>query len=251
MTTILAAECMAKSFGSRRILSSASLRAVAGELLALVGRNGAGKSTLLKIAAGWIQPDGGSIHVRGRAHLRVTLPMLAREGVFYLPDHDLLSSAFSVGEQLDMFVSQFGRGDRAEAAELLGISSLLDRRPSSLSGGELRRAEVAMTVVREPSCLLADEPYRGIAPMDIEVITRAFRHLTDRGCAVVFTGHEIQSVLAAADRVTWCTSGTTIDLGPPEAAARNDQFQREYLGPTLSERVIESEAQRRASAFES
>ena len=249
MTTILAAECMAKSFGARRILYAASLRAVSGELLALVGRNGAGKSTLLKIAAGWIQPDGGSIHMRGRAYLRVTLPMLAREGVFYLPDHDVLSSAFTVGEQLDFFAKQFRQGDSRVAAELLSITSLLDRRPRSLSGGELRRAEVAMAVVRGPSCLLADEPYRGIAPMDIEVITRAFRHLTDRGCAVVFTGHEIQSVLAAADRVTWCTGGTTIDLGTPEVAARNDQFQREYLGPTLSERVIESDARRRTSAF--
>lgn len=251
MTTILAAECMAKAFGARRVLTSASLRAVSGELLALVGRNGAGKSTLLKIAAGFIQPDGGSIHVGGRAYLRVSLPMLAREGVFYLPDHDLLSSAFSIGDQLDMFVQQFGQGDRADAAALLGIASLLHRRASSLSGGELRRAEVAMAVVRGPLCLLADEPYRGIAPIDIEIITRAFRHHTSLGCAVVFTGHEIQSVLAAADRVTWCVGGTTIDLGTPEAAARDDRFQREYLGSTLSERVIEAAAKRRAAAFES
>jgi lipopolysaccharide export system ATP-binding protein len=243
VTTILAAECMAKSFGARRVLSSASLRAVAGRMLALVGRNGAGKSTLLKIAAGWIQPDGGSIQVRGRAYLQPSLPQLARDGVFYLPDHDLLSPAFPVGAQLEMFARQFGQGDPAEAATLLGIGSLLDRKPRSLSGGELRRAELAAAVARGPACLLADEPYRGIAPLDVEVLTRALRHLADRGCAVVFTGHEIQSVLAACDRVTWCMGGTTIDLGTPEAAMRDERFQREYLGPTLSARVMQAKAE--------
>ena len=209
-------------------------------MLAFVGRNGAGKSTLLRIGAGWIQPDGGSIHVRGRAYPAVSLPLLAREGVFFLPDHDLLSSAFTVGTQLEMFARQFGQGDPAEAAALLDIGALLNRRPRSLSGGELRRAEIATAVVRGPSCLLADEPYRGIAPMDIALLTRAFRHLANRGCAVVFTGHEIQSVLAAADRVTWCADGTTTDLGSPAAASRNERFQREYLGPTLSERMMRS-----------
>ena len=73
--------------------------------------------------------------------------------------------------------------------------------------------------------------------MDIEVLTRAFRRMAERGCAVVFTGHEIQSVLHAADRLTWCTGGTTCELGTPSAAARNERFQRDYPGPTVSARV--------------
>jgi ABC-type sugar transport system ATPase subunit len=85
--------------------------------------------------------------------------------------------------------------------------------------------------------------------MDIETLTRAFRHLADRGCAVVFTGHEIQSVLDAADRVTWCVDGTTCDLGTPAAAARHERFQREYLGPTLSERVAAADLSGRRSSF--
>lgn len=237
MTTVLAAECVSKAFGQRRVLSSASLRAVSGQMLALVGRNGAGKSTLLKIAAGWIRADSGVVHVNGRAHLDVSLAMLAREGVFYLPDHDLLSPLFSVRAQLEMFRRQFGGGDPEDAAEITGITHALDRRPPSLSGGERRRAEVAAALVRNPTCLLADEPFRGIAPKDMDVLIAAFRRLAERGCAVVFTGHEIQTVLAAADRMVWCASGTTTELGTPAAAARDAAFQREYLGPTESARL--------------
>jgi ABC-type multidrug transport system ATPase subunit len=198
-----------------------------------VGRNGVGKSTLLKIAAGWIQPDGGAVHVGGTAHLRVDAAELARRGVFYLPSHDLLSSAFTVRAQLEMFRRQFRGGDPEEAAALVGIAPRLDQRPTSLSGGELRRAEIAAALVRDPACLLADEPYRGIAPLDAEMLTTVFRRLATRGCAVVITGHEVRTVLAAADHVTWCTAGTTYALGAPDAAVRDDRFCREYLGPSL------------------
>ena len=233
----LSVECAAKSFGDRRVLTSASMHAIAGQVLALVGRNGAGKSTLLRIAAGGIQPDGGSVRVAGRGLENPSLAGVAREGVFFLPDHDLLSPRFTVRRQLEMFSQQFARGGIAEAAELMRITPLLDRLPSSLSGGELRRAESAIALVRQPLCLLADEPFRGIAPLDHEMVALALRTLAVRGCAVVFTGHEIHTVLAACDRVTWCTAGTTHELGTPAEAVRDPRFRLEYLGPTMSARL--------------
>ena len=96
LTTVLAAECVAKSFGARRVLTAASLRAVSGETRALVGRNGEGKSTLLKIAAGILRPDGGAVLLDGERRLDHSFASLARAGLFYLPDHGLLSPAFSV-----------------------------------------------------------------------------------------------------------------------------------------------------------
>ncbi len=61
VSSVLEADCVAKSYGARRVLTSGSLRAVAGEVRVLLGRNGAGKSTLMKIAAGCVQPDSGSV----------------------------------------------------------------------------------------------------------------------------------------------------------------------------------------------
>ncbi|MGH7649847.1 MAG: ABC transporter ATP-binding protein [Gemmatimonadaceae bacterium] len=99
-----------------------------------------------------------------------------------------------------------------------------------MSGGERRRAELAAVWVRRPLCLLADEPFRGIAPKDAEELTASFSQLAGDGVAVVLTGHEVPTLLHAADHISWCTSGTTYELGPPAAATRHNGFQAEYLG---------------------
>ena len=230
MNPLLVADCVTKSFRGKRILSAGSLRAVPGQLRVLLGRNGAGKSTLLKIAAGWIQPDSGAVHYDGVAFLTARLPTLARSGVFYLPDQDLFSSAFTVRAQLEMLRQQFGGGDIETAAETAGIRARLDQYPHDLSGGERRRAEIAAILVRRPRCLLADEPLRGIAPKDAEDMMRVFTSLAAEGTAVVVTGHEVPTLLASANHVTWCTAGTTYELGPPSAAIQQETFRREYLG---------------------
>lgn len=234
MTPFLVADCVSKSYGDTRVLSSASLRAVPGELRALLGANGAGKSTLLRIACGIIAPDTGTVRVGTDVRRSVSLPQLARQGLFYWPDRNLLSNRFTLRAQLEFLRMRFDGGSVGEAAERVAVTSLLDQRPASFSGGERRRAEVAAVLVRRPRCLFADEPYRGIDPLDAEQITARLRELTDAGVAVVATGHEVPTLLAAANYVTWCTSGTTRELGPPSVARTNDQFCREYRGSRFS-----------------
>ncbi len=80
---ILVADSVAKSFRGRRVLSSATLRAVPGELRVLFGRNGAGKSTLLRIAAGWTAPDSGCVHFAGEAYVAARPTTLAARGLFF------------------------------------------------------------------------------------------------------------------------------------------------------------------------
>lgn len=91
---------------------------------------------------------------------------------------------------------------------------------------------VAMLAMRRRAerVLLADEPLRGISPIDQERILDAFRALASTGCAVVVTGHDVEALLEGADHVTWCTSGTTYELGAPARARAHEAFSREYLG---------------------
>ena len=117
----------------------------------------------------------------------------------------------------------------AAAIETTRLGDLIDRRPRSLSGGEARRAEIALAIARSPRCLLADEPFLGIVPADAERLALAFRRLAHAGCAVVVTGHETGVLLELADDVLWQTAGTTHALGPPATARRHDQLRREYL----------------------
>lgn len=225
---VLVADCVSKSFGARRVLSAGSLRAHAGQVRVLFGRNGIGKSTLLRIAAGVVAADSGTVHIDGRALLRPSLAQLARAGVFFLPDHELLSPSFTLGQQLRLFEQRFGVRSAHEAARLARVEDHLAKRPQQLSGGELRRAELSLALARRPRCLLADEPFRGIAPIDHDILSEILRSMAAEGCAVVVTGHEVRSLLALADHITWCTSGTTYELGTPAQALEHDAFMREY-----------------------
>jgi ABC-type multidrug transport system ATPase subunit len=225
---ILVADCIGKKYGDRWVLHSATLRATRGELRALLGRNGAGKSTLLRVAAGLVDSDAGSVRINGVARQRVRLAQLAREGICFIPDRELLTNAFTVREQLAFASTDHGL--IARAAERLTIDHLLDARPFELSSGERRRAELAFAMVRQPACVLADEPLRNISPMDAELLLQVLREIAHAGCAVIVTGHEVPALLAAVDHVTWCTAGTTYEMGPPFMARTDDRFVRDYLG---------------------
>jgi ABC-type multidrug transport system ATPase subunit len=237
----LVADCVSKRFGERSVLTSASLRARAGEVRAIFGRNGEGKSTLLKIAVGWLQPEAGIVRMGDTTFAPASLPTLATRGVFYLPDHDILAPTYTLDMQLGLFERRYGLRSRREAARLARVEHLLDRRPGSFSGGELRRAELALAITRRPIVLIADEPYRGITPADHDDLTGLFRALTAEGCAVVVTGHEVPSLLHAADHVTWCTSGTTYELGTPEQAREHHAFRRDYLGSGFAREISQNE----------
>jgi ABC-type multidrug transport system ATPase subunit len=235
---ILVADSIAKSFGERRVLSAASLRAVPGQVRALLGRNGSGKSTLLRVACGLMAADSGVVRFAGKAYRRARLGDLARLGLFLLPDQDLLSRAFSVRMQLESIRIRYDGAAVETIAERVGIAAHLDRRPQQLSSGERRRAEIAAALVRRPVCLVADEPFRGISPLDAEVLQQAFRGLASGGCAVVITGHELPTLLACSDHITWCVAGTTHELGRPAEAMRHDPFAREYVGKSVASRRV-------------
>lgn len=230
MKPVLAAESISKSFGHLRVLTSARLGVAAGGITLLAGRNGSGKSTLMRICAGRLAPDQGNVRLDDRIWTRPRLHVLAGLGVYYIPDRDILSPIRTVRFHLAAIQERFG-GARsiAEVAGLLKITHCLDRGPREISGGERRRAEIAMALVRAPRCLLADEPLRGIDPGDRHVILDALRELADSGSAVLVSGHETSDLLEVADAVTWVTSGTTYDLGSGVAALRHERFKREYL----------------------
>lgn len=230
MTAVLRVESVGKAFARRAVLTSAWLRADGGCITALLGRNGIGKSTLLKIAAGWMRPDYGTVHYNGRCRVPARLHRLAGEGLFYLPDRDLLSPGLTVRQHLTSVRRRWGRGSLEAVVDATGIADTLERRPPALSAGERRCAELALALLRRPDCLLADEPYRGLAPGEAGVVSAVLRRLSGDGCGVVVTGHEVSTLFEIADRVVWCTDGTTHDLGTPAAAGADWRFRREYLG---------------------
>ncbi|MDH3290640.1 MAG: ABC transporter ATP-binding protein [Gemmatimonadota bacterium] len=229
MGRILAAESIGKRFGRRWVLESAGLWATPGRVSVLLGRNGSGKTTILRIAIGRLRPSYGIVIFAGERLDRPRLPDLAVRGLFYLPSDRFLCDRYSVREHLAALAHRFPAAAVDDALEMLRLAPFLDRRPPTLSGGEARRAEVALALARQPRCLLADEPFTGLMPTDVELLAEAFRRLAAAGCGLVLTGHEVRPLLAAADDVYWMTAGTTHLLGSPADARGHRQFQREYL----------------------
>jgi ABC-type multidrug transport system ATPase subunit len=231
MTRAYSIESVVKAFGRRSVLKAASVWARPGSVTVVLGRNGCGKSTLLRIGAGVLAPDAGTVHYAGVVYRRPRLHVLARQGLFFLPDRNLLSSRWTVRQHVEAFAWRFGDAGAAPALAALGLEERLDQRPAELSGGERRRAELALAMMRRPRCLLADEPFAGINPSDGEVLAAGLREMAGEGCAIVVTGHEVPELLELADSVVWMVAGTTHGLGTAAEALSHSQFRREYLGP--------------------
>jgi lipopolysaccharide export system ATP-binding protein len=228
---VLLADSIGKAYGGRKVLHAAFLWARAGRVTGLLGRNGEGKSTLLQIAAGLVAADHGIVRFRGATYPRPHLPALARRGLFFLPaDRPLLSPSLTLEQHLRMIAAAFPEADAAWAVEATGVAPLLSGRPAELSGGEKRRAEMAVALCRSPACLLLDEPFRGLAPLDAERIARIVRDVAGRGCAVALTGHELAYVMGTVDEVIWLHGGATRLLGTPAEAEADHRFRADFLG---------------------
>jgi len=218
-----------KKFGLRTVLKSASAWAWPGRITLLMGRNGCGKTTLLRCGLGFTRAEFGVVLFDG-SPVTGGLPALSREGVVFLPDRRLLSPRLTLREHATAFTSVRGADLSATVAAPLSVEDVLDSRPSQMSGGERRRAEIWLTVAAASTCLIADEPFLGITPADRHRVAAAFRARAATGTAILVTGHEVEDLFDLADEVIWMVAGTTHGLGSPDEAARHAQFRLEYLG---------------------
>jgi ABC-type multidrug transport system ATPase subunit len=223
-------DSVGKSFRGRAVLRTASVWASPGKITVLLGRNGCGKSTLIRAGLGLVRWDHGTARWEDEVLTAPRLYELARRGLFFIPDHGLLSRRLCVRDQMQIYSEVFG-GSIDEAAEAEGLGGLLDLMPGQLSGGEERRAELAFARLRKPRCLIADEPFAGLSPLDRARVGRDLSELASAGVAIIVTGHEVEDLLGVADEVVWMVAGSTHVLGSAVAAREHDQFRREYLGP--------------------
>lgn len=228
---LLEVDGVCKRFGRKTVLKAASYSARAGTITTLMGLNGAGKTTLLRISVGRLRADAGRVLLRGTYLPRPSLPLLARQGVFYAAQKSALTDLFTVRQQLDAVAGRWESGPVDEVVSTFDLEETMDRRPGQISGGERQRVSLAMALLRNPDLLLMDEPFSEVSPTRAPLVTRGLETLRRRGCAVVITGHEVDRLMAVSDQIIWVVAGTTHWLGAPEEAGQHEQFRREYLGP--------------------
>ncbi len=194
---MLVAKDIEKAYGDVVALRGADLSVAAGEVVALLGRNGAGKSTLLSIIAGLRPPDAGSVEIHGIDALAD--PVAASQHLGIAPQDTGVYRVLTVRENLEFFGELAGlkatRAARAEVvAEQLGLTDLLDRKASALSGGEVRRLHTGCALVHAPELLMLDEPTVGADVATRNQLIEAVRALAADGAAVIYTTHYLPEV---------------------------------------------------------
>jgi ABC-type branched-subunit amino acid transport system ATPase component/ABC-type branched-subunit amino acid transport system permease subunit len=223
-------------YGKSHILNDASLDVRDGEIVALLGRNGAGKSTLLKALAGLLRPASGRIEFAGRDIAGLPAPDIARLGIGYVPQGRGLFAGMTVDENLAL-----GRLARAtdgsngvvwsEERIFEYFPRLAERRNVAadyLSGGEQQMAAVARALSGNVRLLLLDEPFEGLAPAIVQELFSVFDRLRGE-CSIVIVEHNLDLVLALADRVFALERGAVFHEGPAEPLLTDLDYRKKIL----------------------
>jgi len=212
--------------GERQILHEVSLSIEPGGLIALVGGSGAGKTTLLEILAGLRAPSTGQVMHDG---VRVAAGGTPRSGVGYVPQDDIIHGEMPLRRTLQYAARlRLPAGTSPEQADrvvddILRELDLADRRDVAvrmLSGGQRKRASIAVELLTRPGTFFLDEPTSGLDPSTSAEVVRLLRQLTRQGVTVVLTTHE-PTTIDRCDQVVFLTrNGHLAFAGTPVQARR-------------------------------
>ncbi|WP_081916210.1 ABC transporter ATP-binding protein [Saccharothrix sp. NRRL B-16314] len=186
----------------------------AGELFGFVGSNGAGKTTTMRIALGVLAADSGEVRWNG-----APITFETRRRIGYMPEERGLYPKMKVHDQLVYLAELHGLSTNAahrSADDWVARLGLRDRRHDEvqkLSLGNQQRVQLAAALVHEPEVLVLDEPFSGLDPVAVDVMSQVLREKAASGVPVVFSSHQLDLVERLCDRVGIVRSGTLVACG--------------------------------------
>ncbi|MEY8040413.1 ABC transporter ATP-binding protein [Saccharopolyspora cebuensis] len=213
-TSGLEIDRISKRYGDVVALREMSFTVDAGEMFGFVGSNGAGKTTTMRIALGVLAADSGEVRFGG-----APLDLRLRRRIGYMPEERGLYPKMKVDEQLAYLGELHGMSHRdARAAaqrwtERLGIAQRRRDAVEKLSLGNQQRVQLAAALVHDPDVLVLDEPFSGLDPVAVDVMSGVLREKCDAGVPVVFSSHQLDLVQRLCDRVGIVRAGELVASG--------------------------------------
>jgi multiple sugar transport system ATP-binding protein len=225
-----------KRYDGTAVVDGVDLTLADGSLTVLVGPSGCGKSTTLRIVAGLESADEGTVRIGGRDVTSATprerdVAMVFQNYALY-PN---LSVAGNIAFPLrNAGVERTEAAERArEAAERVGITPLLERKPRQLSGGQQQRVAIARALVRTPSVFLFDEPLSNLdAKLRVELRSEIRRLQQELGITALYVTHDQEEAMTIADQLVVLEAGRIVQRGTPEELYRRpaNTFVAGFIG---------------------
>jgi len=237
---MIAVRSLKKKIGQQEILRGVDLEIRTGETLALIGRSGGGKSVLLKHLIGLMEPDSGEIHIHGQNIIGMKERQLGaiREKVGILFQSGALFDSMNVADNIAFPLREAGERDPkvlgskvAQMLEVMEMEGQEEKMPESLSGGMKKRVGLARAIIRQPSCVLYDEPTAGLDPVVADSINHLIRRLqTHFGITSLVVTHDMKSAFDVADRIAYLHEGRVYFHGTPDELQKStDRLIQDFL----------------------
>jgi lactose/L-arabinose transport system ATP-binding protein len=212
-------EHVVKRFGTATVVDGVSLDAEQGEFVVFVGPSGCGKSTLLRMIAGLEEVNEGDIHIAGRVVTDVepadrSVSMVFQSYALY--PHMSVFDNIAFGLRMAKVPRDEIKRRVDDAARILQIDPLLERKPRQLSGGQRQRVAIGRAIVRQPKIFLFDEP---LSNLDAELRTQMRVEIAklhrDLGVTMVYVTHDQIEAMTLADRIVVLRAGKVEQIGSP------------------------------------
>ncbi|MGF7122400.1 ABC transporter ATP-binding protein [Rhodococcus sp. AG1013] len=223
---------ISKRYGDLVALEGLSFEVRPGEIFGFVGSNGAGKTTTMRIALGVLAADSGEVRLGGKP-----VDLEVRRSIGYMPEERGLYPKMKVGRQLAYFAELHGlsRADAADSVrrwtERLGIAERVNDTVDSLSLGNQQRVQLAAALVHDPAVLILDEPFSGLDPVAVDVMSNVLIEKAKTGVPVIFSSHQLDLVQRLCDRVGIVAKGRMSTIGTVDELRGRGDVRLEVHAP--------------------